>query len=107
MVNPYRGEVSLCVNGEDLLLRLNLGSLAELEARLGEDGLLPMIERFETGAFKSTDLIALLTAGLRGAGWDGTEADLRDATLATGPIGAAKCAAELLRVTFSLPEQSH
>ena len=104
MTNPYRGEVCLRVNGEDLPLRLSLGALAELEARLGEAGLLPLIERFESGAFKADDLIVLLLAGLNCAGWHGTETDLRAARIDGGPLAAAKCAGQLLRVTFALPE---
>ena len=104
MTNPFRGEVDLGVNGARLPMRLTLGALAELELRLGAEGLLPLIERFETGAFRADDLIALLSAGLKGAGWAGCEDDLRAATIDGGPIGAAKAAGALLRVTFSLPD---
>ncbi len=104
MGNPYRGEVSLTVDGVVLPMRLSLGALAELETRLGEAGILPLIERFESGGFKATDLIALLSAGLRGAGWDGSEGALSKATIEGGPMEAAKSAGALLRVTFALPE---
>lgn len=104
MVNPYRGEVCLTVDGVDCTMRLSLGALAQLEVRLGADGLLPLIERFETGKFKADDLIALLWAGLNGAAWAGTEADLGKAEIAGGPMAAARTAAQLLRLTFTLPE---
>ena len=103
MSNPYRGEVRLNVDAVELPLRLSLEALAELEERLGAADLLPLIERFENGGFKAQDIIALLCAGLRGAGWDGTEDDLRRAQIEGGPLAAAKCAGQLLRVTFTLP----
>ncbi|MCP5074613.1 MAG: gene transfer agent family protein [Rhodobacteraceae bacterium] len=104
MTNPYRGEVSLLVNGVALPMRLTLGALAELEAGLESDSLQALIERFETGAFRAVDLIALLAAGLRGAGWPGDAAELAQADIGEGPIGAAKAAGRLLRLAFSLPE---
>lgn len=104
MVNPFRGEVALDVNGLVLPMRLNLGALAELEDRLGAEGLLPLIERFENSAFKANDIIVLLHAGLKGAGWIGSETDLRSAVIGGGPMAAARAAGSLLRVTFSLPD---
>lgn len=105
MVNPYRGEVSLMVDGVELPLRLSLGALAELETRMEADGLMALIERFEGGGFSASDLIVLLWAGLNDAGWRGSEDDLRKANIAGGPLAAAKCAGQLLRVTFSVPDQ--
>ncbi|PLS22199.1 gene transfer agent family protein [Neptunicoccus cionae] len=104
MANPYRGEVSLTVDGVERVMRLSLGALAALETRLGTDGLLPVIERFERGAFKTDDLVALLWAGLTGGGWEGSEADLKQAEIAGGAIEAARAAGVLLRLTFTLPE---
>jgi hypothetical protein len=106
MVNPFRGEVALQVNGETLPMRLSLGALANLEDRLSAEGLLPLIERFESSAFKANDIIVLLHSGLMGAGWTGTETELRSATIEGGPMEAARAAGTLLRVTFSLPEAS-
>jgi hypothetical protein len=103
MANPYRGEVELEVDGEIRRMRLTLGALAELEARLGSDSLFDMISRFETGAFRVRDLICLLTAGLNGAGWEITEADLLKCRIGGGPLAAAQAAARLLKLTFSLP----
>ncbi|GGA22950.1 gene transfer agent family protein [Neptunicoccus cionae] len=104
MGNPYRGEVVLTVDGVERVMRLSLGALAKLEARLGAEGVLPLIERFERGAFKADDLIALLWAGLTGAGWEGSETDLRQAEISGGAMGAARAAGLLLRLTFTLPE---
>ena len=104
MGNPYRGEVMLTVDGQELPMRLTLGALAELEAGLECGSLAALVERFESGAFSAGDLIALLGAGLRGAGWQGSAADLARAEVAGGPIGAATAAGRLLKLAFSLPE---
>ena len=57
-------------------MRLTLGALAELEARLKSESLVELIGRFEAGGFRVRDLIALLTAGLNGGGWRIGEAEL-------------------------------
>ncbi len=104
MGNPYRGEVMLMVDGQELPMRLTLGALAELEASLECGSLSALVERFESGAFSARDLIALLTAGLRGAGWSGAAGDLAKAEVGGGPIEAARLAGRLLKLAFSLPE---
>ncbi|MEO0387559.1 MAG: GTA-gp10 family protein, partial [Pseudomonadota bacterium] len=64
MENPYRGEVALTVNGERRIMRLSLGRLAALEARLEAGSLLELGARFEDGRFSTADLVALIAAGL-------------------------------------------
>lgn len=103
MANPYAGEVVLHVDGVARTCKLTLGALAELEAALGADTLVALVERFEGGAFSSRDVMALLVAGLRGGGWRGDAADLLSAEIADGPVGAAKVAAELLARAFAPP----
>ncbi len=103
MANPYRGEVELEINGECRRMRLTLGALAELEQRLESESLFDMISRFETGAFRVRDLICLLAAGLSGGGFEVTEAELLKCQIDGGPLSAARAAAELLKVTFTLP----
>ena len=98
MENPWRGEVALTVDGEVRVMRLSLGRLAALEARLGDDSLVALVERFECGAFSAGDLLALLAAGL---GED--EAALAEAEIVGGPLEAARAAAQLLKRTFQLP----
>ena len=98
MVNPHRGEVSLEIDGEVRVLRLSLGALAELETALEAGSLLDLVERFETGRFRAQDLIALLAAGLKGAG--AVVPDLAAAEIAGGAAGAAKAAAQLLALSF-------
>lgn len=103
MANPWAGEVELVLDGERRVAKLTLGALAELEEALGEASLLDLVQRFEGGAFSSRDVLALLLAGLRGGGWQGSAADLRAAEIAGGPMAAARIAAELLARAFTVP----
>lgn len=104
MGNPYRGDVDLVVDGQVLPMRLTLGALAELEAHLESDSLMELIERFESGGFSALDIVALLVAGLRGAGWQGTDRDMLAARIEGGPIAAAQAAGQLLKFAFSMRE---
>lgn len=103
MVNPYAGEVAITLNGEVRVAKLTLGALAELETAIGAPSLVELAERFERGAFSGRDVMALVVAGLRGGGWQGTAADLLTADFAGGPIGAARAAGELLARAFAPP----
>lgn len=103
-MNPFRGEVALVLDGEARPMRLTLGALAELEAALGADSLLALVERFESGAFSSADLIALLLAGLRGAGLLIDRDTLLGCEIAGGPLAAAKAGALLLKRAFSVTD---
>ena len=103
MANPYAGEVVVHLDGQPQVAKLTLGALAELESALGADSLAALAERFEAGRFSSRDVLALIVAGLRGGGWQGTAADLRTVEIGGGPLGAARVAAELLARAFSLP----
>jgi len=103
MANPFRGEVELSVEGERRVMRLTLGALAELEARLEAESLVDMIGRFETGGFRVRDLIALLVAGLNGGGWRIGEEELLARRIDGGPLEAAQAAARLLKLTFTVP----
>ena len=103
MSNPYAGEVTLVIDGQPHMLRLTLGALAELEAALGEDTLLALVERFEQGRFSARDVLALIVAGLRGGGWQGQASDLTGAEIEGGLQGAARLAAQLLARAFTPP----
>ncbi|MAQ83529.1 MAG: hypothetical protein CMH12_09880 [Maritimibacter sp.] len=104
MGNPWTGEVTLVVDGRARVMKLTLGALAELEARLEADTLVAMIERFEAGAFSTRDVLALIVAGLRGGGWDVSARDLLAAEIEGGPVGAARAAAHLLARAFATPD---
>lgn len=104
MANPYAGEVAVVVDGVERTARLTLGALAELEAALGEDSLVALVERLESGQVSSRDVFRLLVAGLRGGGWRVTEAELIAADFEGGPVAAARVAAELLTRAFTVVE---
>lgn len=106
MANPWAGEVTLVIGGDRRVMRLTLGALAELEAGLGAGSLVDLVTRFETGAFSSRDVLALIVAGLRGGGWRGRTADLLSAEIEGGPLAAARAAAELLARAFALPGEA-
>jgi hypothetical protein len=105
MVNPYAGEVAIDLDGQRHVAKLTLGTLAELEATLQAGSLMELVERFETRAFTTRDVLALIVAGLRGGGWQGSAADLRTVSIGGGPVEAARVAAELLARAFQLPEE--
>lgn len=103
MANPWAGEVEVVLDGVAHVAKLTLGTLAELEGQLGETSMLALVERFEGQTFSSRDVLALIVAGLRGGGWKGSAADLLQAEIGGGPLGAARVAAELLARAFALP----
>ncbi|MEP4249099.1 GTA-gp10 family protein [Tateyamaria sp.] len=103
MSNPWRGEVNLVVNGQVCVMRLTLGALAGLEAALAEPSLVALVERFEQGRFSSTDVLALLKAGLLGGGCPVAPEALDHADIEGGPMGAARAAAELIARAFVVP----
>jgi hypothetical protein len=100
MPNPQRGEISAVFDGEERVLCLTLGALAELEARLGAGDLVGLGERFAAGRVSARDLTAIIGAGLRGAGNAVSDDDLARMSIEGGLRGAADTAARLLRATF-------
>jgi hypothetical protein len=105
-MNPFAGEVALVLDGRRHVAKLTLGALAELEAALETGSLVDLAERFEAGRFSTRDVLALVVAGLRGGGWQGTAADLMTAEIAGGPMEAARVAAALLARAFALPGET-
>lgn len=103
MANPYAGEVAVLLDGMRHVAKLTLGSLAELEAALEAGSLIDLIERFEAGRFSSRDVLALVVAGLRGGGWQGSAESLRTVEIGGGPVEAARVAAALLTRAFAEP----
>ncbi len=102
MANPLTGEVELWLDGTRHLAKLTLGALIELETELGAESMVAMVERFEGGRFSSRDVMAVLVAGLRGAGWTGGMDELLAAEFRGGPVGAAQAAAALLARAFRI-----
>ncbi len=103
MANPYAGEVAIWLDGVSHTAKLTLGALAELETALEAGSLIDLVERFETGRFSTRDVLALIVAGLRGGGWQGTADQLRCVEIGGGPVEAARAAATLLARAFALP----
>lgn len=101
MANPHAGEVALTLDGERHVAKLTLGALAELEQTLGDDTLVALVERFETGEFSSRDVLHLIVAGLRGGGWRGNVGDLLSVEIEGGPMMAARAAGQLLARAFA------
>ena len=100
MPNIQRGEISAVIDGEQRVLCLTLGALAELEARLGGGDLVGLGERFASGRVTARDLTAILGAGLRGGGNAITDDDLARMAIEGGLAGAADVTVRLLRATF-------
>jgi len=106
MANPWAGEVALVIDGERRVLKLTLGALAELEARMEAESLVALVERFEGGAYSSRDVLELIVAGLRGGGADVSARDLLAAEIEGGPMGAARAAAKLIARAFMVPGET-
>lgn len=100
MTNPQRGEVTLVIDGVPRRLRLTLGALATLEARLEAGSLVALAERFDGGAVGAREILAVLAAGLAGAGEPLAETDLAVAEIEGGAAGAARAALALLAGAF-------
>ena len=100
MSNPQRGEVEAVLDGRSRTLCLTLGALAELEATLAAPDLVTLAERFEAGHLSARDAIAVIGAGLRGAG--GTETDAEVAAMRLdGPASTSiTLVAALLQAAF-------
>ena len=103
MSNPWAGEVTILLDGKPHVAKLTLGVLAELETTLGTGSLVDLVEQFEERRFSTRDVLALIIAGLRGGGWQGSPSDLLTVEIGGGPLAAARAAAELLARAFTLP----
>ncbi|MEM6666084.1 MAG: gene transfer agent family protein [Pseudomonadota bacterium] len=104
MINPHRGDVEVILDGTPRRLCLTLGALAELEHVFGVDDLVALAERFEAGRFTSNDLVAILTAGLRGGGADLSPADVARMSVDGGAAATVRAVSGLLRATFGSAE---
>lgn len=98
--NRRRGEIVAELDGKSRRLCLTLGALAELEAGLGAEDLSALAARFSAGRLSARDLIALIGAGLRGAGEAVSDDEVAAMHAPDGAAGFARIAAELLVATF-------
>ena len=101
MANPQRGEIEAILNGKPYTLCLTLGALAELEAAFDSETLIEVIERFQANKIHAADLIAVITAGLKGAGHDLTQEEVAAMQVEGGVTTYIAIVAKLLNATFA------
>jgi len=101
MPNPQRGEVTAMLDGQLHTMRLTLGALAELESALDVPDLIALAERFEQGKLTAKEAIAIIGAGLRGAGQNTTDEEVATMTPDGGIAALIKSAAALLTKAFA------
>lgn len=100
MANRHRGDVPLIMSGRKLSLRLTLGGLAELEDALAAGDLIGLGERLATGRISANDLVGILQIGLKGAGHDLSEAEIRAWSVQDGIAPMLTAIAALFAETF-------
>ncbi len=103
MPNPQRGEIEATLDGLPRTLCLTLGALAELETTLTAPDLVTLAERFEQGHLSARDAIAVIGAGLRGAGGTETDADVAKMRIGGSAVEAMTLVASLLSAAFARP----
>jgi hypothetical protein len=100
MPNKRRGEIEGILDGRPFTLCLTLGALAELEASFGDENMLALAKRFESGRLSARDCIRIIAAGLSGAGLDTSEEAVARMQAEGGVGGYVDIVARLLRATF-------
>lgn len=101
MANTHRGEVDAVLDGTAHRLVLTLNALAELEAAFGEEDMVALAGRFDSGRLKAVDCVRIIGAGLRGAGYAITDAEVGNMQAEGGAAGFVKLVAQLLAATFA------
>jgi Phage tail tube protein, GTA-gp10 len=100
MANLHRGEIEAMLDGRPRTLCLTLGALAELEHAFGGADMLAIAERFETGRVSAGDAAKIIGAGLRGAGADVSDDQVKAMGAEGGAAGFVRIVARLLAATF-------
>jgi hypothetical protein len=106
MANHRRGEIDAELDGRTYRLCLTLGALAELESAFGEEDMLALARRFETGRISARDACRIVGAGLRGAGHEISDADVGRMQAEGGLAGFIDIVARLLGATFAGDERA-
>ena len=106
MANRYRGEIDALLDGKPFTLCLTLNALAELEAAFGDEDMLALATRFETGRLSARDAVRIIGAGLRGAGHVVDDMDVGRMRTDSGAAGFVDIVARLLTATFGASEPS-
>ena len=109
MANRIRGEIAATLDGKSWVLCLTLGALAELEDGLGAGNLGALAQKFSGGNLKSADLLKIITAGLKGGGYELNDEEVAEMRVDGGVSGYVDIAARLLEATFTPlePEQAN
>ncbi len=100
MANARRGEIDAILGGRRVRLCLTFGALATLEQRLGVGDLSALGVRFSEARLSARDLLALITAGLEGAGDPMREEDVQALSLQDNWTALVDAAARLLATSF-------
>lgn len=100
MANKHRGEIEARLDDKLFRLVLTLGALAELEHAFGDTDMLALAGRFESGRLSARDCLRVIAAGLRGAGYDITDAEVAALRSPRGAAGYVEIVAQLLQATF-------
>lgn len=100
MANRHRGEIEAQLDGKTFTLCLTLGALAELEAAFGQEDMVGLAARFERGRISARDAQKIIGAGLRGAGYDISDAVVAAMQAEGGAAGFVDIVARLLSATF-------
>lgn len=100
MVNKRRGEIAAELDGKQWKLCLTLGALAELESAFDAADLVALGARFSTGKLSAKDMIAVITAGLRGGGYEVQSGDVANMRTEGGLTQLADIVVRLLSATF-------
>lgn len=101
MNNPRRGEIEAVISGKRFRLCLTFGALAWLEQRLGLSSLAQLGQKFSSTNLTTTELIAIIAAGLHGADENLSEADLLALPLSEHWVLVEETVARLLTASFS------
>lgn len=101
MANRHRGEIDAVLDGDPYQLCLTLGALASLEAAFGDEDMLALATRFEAGRISARDCQRVIGAGLRGAGFDVSDAAVASMRVEGGAAGYVDIVARLLAATFA------
>lgn len=100
MANKHRGEIDARLDGKSYRLCLTLGALAELEAAFGDEDMLALATRFESGRLSARDAVRVIGAGLRGGGHDIGDDAVSRMQAEGGAAGFVAIVAGLLTATF-------
>lgn len=101
MANRHRGEIDAVLDGKPYTLCLTLGALAGLESAFGDEDMLALATRFETGRISARDCQRIIGAGLRGADFDISDQSVAAMRVEGGAAGYVDIVARLLSATFA------